>query len=148
MFAPYVNSYRRFLNPWSSPVNLSWATDNRTVGLRVPDAEPENRRIENRLAGSDVNPYLVIAASLACGYIGMMEGLQPADPVEGSAYGEDHSLHRHVHAANDAMRGSEAMRSMLGSDFVDLYCSVKDDEYREFQEIITPWEREILMFNV
>jgi len=65
IFAPYVNSYRRFLSPWSSPVNLAWAVDNRTVGLRIPDSEPENRRIENRLAGSDVNPYLVIATTLA-----------------------------------------------------------------------------------
>ena len=148
MFAPYVNSYRRFLNPLSSPVNLSWAVDNRTVGLRVPDAEPENRRIENRLAGSDVNPYLVLAGTLACGYLGMMEGRKPTEPVEGSAYGEDFSLQRHIYAANDSLRESEAMRSMLGDKFVDLYCALKDDEYKEFQEIITPWEREILMFNV
>jgi glutamine synthetase len=148
MFAPYVNSYRRFLNPWSSPVNLSGAMDNRTVGLRVPDSGPENRRIENRLAGSDVNPYLVIAATLACGYLGMMEGLKPTEAVEGSAYGEDFSLHRHIYVATEALRASDAMRSMLGEGFVDLYCALKDDEYREFQEIITPWEREILMFNV
>ena len=148
IFAPYVNSYRRFLNPWASPVNLAWAIDNRTVGLRVPDAEPDSRRVENRLAGSDVNPYLAIAATLACGYLGMVEGLKPSEPTDGSAYGEDFSLHRHIFAAIEALRGSEAMRSMLGDDFVELYCAVKDDEYREFQEIITPWEREILMFNV
>ncbi len=148
IFAPYVNSYRRFLNPWSSPVNLAWAVDNRTVGLRVPDAEPENRRIENRLAGSDVNPYLAIAATLACGYLGMIEGVKPSEPTEGSAYGEDFSLHRHIYVAIEALRDSEAMRSILGDSFVDLYCALKDDEYREFQEIITPWEREILMFNV
>ena len=78
IFAPYVNSFRRFLNPWASPVNLAWAVDNRTVGLRVPDSAAENRRIENRLAGSDVNPYLVLAATLACGYLGMVEGLRPS----------------------------------------------------------------------
>jgi len=148
IFAPYVNSYRRFLNPWSSPVNLAWAVDNRTVGLRVPDAGPENRRIENRLAGSDVNPYLAIAATLACGYLGMTEGKKPSAPTEGSAYGEDFSLHRHIYVAIEALRASDAMRSILGDNFVDLFCAVKEDEYREFQEIITPWEREILMFNV
>lgn len=148
IFAPYVNSYRRLASPWSSPVNLAWAMDNRTVGLRVPDSPPEARRIENRLAGSDVNPYLVIAASLACGYLGMVEGLRPTQPTEGSAYGDDHSLHRHIFAAIDAMRESQAMRSMLGEAFVDLYVLLKDEEYREFQEIITPYEREILMFNV
>jgi glutamine synthetase len=148
MFAPYVNSYRRLANPWSSPTNLSWAIDNRTVGLRVPDSPADARRVENRLAGSDVNPYLVIAASLACGYLGMTEGLTPTKPVEGSAYGEDHSLHRHIYAAIDAMRESDAMRGMLGDSFVSLYTELKEHEYREFQEIITPYEREILMFNV
>ena len=95
-----------------------------------------------------MNPYLVIAASLACGYLGMMEGLKPGEPTEGSAYGEDHSLHRHIFAAIEAMRESQAMRSMLGDAFITLYTSLKDDEYREFQDIITPYEREILMFNV
>ena len=148
MFAPYVNSYRRLSNPWASPTNLAWAVDNRTVGLRVPDSPPAARRIENRLAGSDVNPYLVIAASLACGYLGMVEGCQPTEATEGSAYGDDHNLHRHITAAIDALQGSEAMRSILGNEFVTLYTALKNEEYREFQEIITPYEREILMFNV
>ena len=148
IFAPYVNSYRRFLNPWASPINLAWAVDNRTVGLRVPDSEPENRRIENRLAGSDVNPYLALAATLACGYLGMVNGLKASEPTQGSAYGEDFALYRHLFPALEALHGSDAMRGMLGDNFVNLYCAVKEDEYKEFQEIITPWEREILMFNV
>ena len=148
VFAPYVNSYRRFSDPDSSPVNLAWATDNRTVGLRIPDAAPEARRIENRLAGADVNPYLVIAASLACGYLGMVEGLKPSEATVGSAYGQDFGLHKHIYPAVDALRHSNAMRDMLGDAFVDLYTALKDAEYQEFQEIITPWEREILMFNV
>lgn len=148
MFAPYVNSYRRFLNPWSSPVNLAWATDNRTVGLRVPDSPPEARRVENRLAGSDVNPYLVIAASLACGYLGMVEGLKPTKEAEGSAYSGDFELHRHICSAIDALRQSDAMRDMLGDEFVTLYTALKNEEFREFQEIITPYERETLMLYV
>lgn len=148
IFAPYVNSYKRFLNPWDSPVNLAWAIDNRTVGLRVPDSSPDARRVENRLAGSDVNPYLAIAATLACGYLGMVEGLQPTDATEGSAYGQEFGLHRHILSAITGFSGSKAMRSMLGDEFVNLYSALKDAEYMEFQEIITPWEREILMFNV
>src|SRR5210317_8974 len=148
IFAPYVNSFRRFLNPFDSPVNLAWAIDNRTVGLRVPDAPPEARRIENRLAGSDVNPYLVIAATLACGYLGMINRLQPTEATEGSAYGDDHSLHRHIFAAIDELRDSEGMCSILGDAFINLYTALKEHEYKEFQEIITPYEREILMFNV
>ena len=148
VFAPYVNSYRRFASPWSSPVNLAWAVDNRTVGLRVPDSSPEARRVENRLAGSDVNPYLVIAATLACGYLGMVEGLKPTDEAKGSAYSGKFDLHRHISAAIDAMQNSDAMRSMLGDEFVSLYTAVKDAEYSEFEGIITPYERKILMFNV
>jgi glutamine synthetase len=149
IFAPYVNSYRRFLSrSWASPVNLAWAVDNRTVGLRVPDSGPEDRRIENRLAGSDVNPYLVLAATLACGYLGMVEGKKPTEATEGSAYGDEFTLHRHLYSSLQALKGSEAIRSILGDSFVDLYCAVKEDEYREFQGIITPYEREILMFNV
>ncbi len=148
VLAPYVNSYRRFLNPLASPVNLAWAVDNRTVGLRVPDSSPEDRRVENRVPGADVNPYLALAATLACGYLGMVEGLEPAEPVEGSAYGSDFGLPRHVSASIDAFRSSSAMRSMLGNDFVELYAALKDDEFMEFEQIVTPWEREILMFNV
>ena len=148
IFAPYANSYRRFLSYWASPVNLGWAVDNRTVGLRVPDSEPEARRVENRLAGSDVNPYLALAASLACGYLGMVESLKPDDPIEGSAYDLPFSLHRFLYEAIDAFEGSAAMRSTLGDSFVNLYTTVKKMECHEFQEIVTPWEREVLMFNV
>lgn len=148
LFAPYVNSYRRFLKPSSSPVNLAWAIDNRTVGLRIPDSVPEARRIENRLPGSDVNPYLAIAGTLACGFLGMVEGLKPTEPTKGSAYSDEFGLHRHICSAIEALAGSDAMHNMLGDDFVGLYCLLKDAEYMEFQETITPWEREILMFNV
>ncbi len=148
IFAPYSNSYRRFLSYYSSPVNLSWAIDNRTVGLRVPDSAPEARRIENRLAGADVNPYLALAATLACGYLGMDEGLKPDKAIEGSAYDQPFSLHPFIYEAIKAMDASEAMRRMLGDQFVTLYCAVKNDECREFQEIVTPWEREVLLLNV
>ena len=148
IFAPYVNSYRRFIDPWASPVNLAWAIDNRTVGLRVPDSPPEARRVENRLAGSDVNPYLALAATLACGYLGMTEGVKADKPIEGSAYELPFTLHRFLYEAMDALDNSAAMRKTLGDDFVTLYCAVKSDECREFQEIVTPWEREVLMFNV
>jgi glutamine synthetase len=148
IFAPYSNSYRRFLSYWASPVNLAWAVDNRTVGLRVPDSGPEARRVENRLAGSDVNPYLALAATLACGYLGMTEGVKADKPIEGSAYELPFTLHRFLYEAMDALDNSAAMRKTLGDEFVTLYCAVKSDECREFQEIVTPWEREVLMFNV
>ncbi|HAR50596.1 MAG TPA: glutamine synthetase, partial [Roseovarius nubinhibens] len=67
VLAPYVNSYRRYVKDHAAPINLAWARDNRTTGLRIPISSPKARRIENRLAGMDCNPYLGIAASLACG---------------------------------------------------------------------------------
>jgi len=83
--APNVNSYKRYSAGSWAPTTLAWGYDNRTVGLRVPNSGPEARRIENRIPSSDANPYLAIAASLACGYLGMIEGLQVSDPVTGAA---------------------------------------------------------------
>ena len=132
----------------SSPVNLCWAVDNRTAGLRVPDSEPAARRVENRLAGSDVNPYLALAGTLACGYLGMVENVKPDDPIDGSAYDLPFSLQRCLYEAIDAFEGSDAMRKTLGDKFVTIYSAVKKGECHDFQEIVTPWEREVLLFNV
>lgn len=148
LFAPYANSYRRLLNYVSSPINLEWAIDNRTVGLRVPESAPEARRVENRLAGADVNPYLVLAATLACGYLGMTEGIKARAPIVGTAYDLPFGLHYDIHAAIGAFSNSQAMRNMFGEEFVDLYCIVKEDECNVFDQIVTPWEREILMLQV
>ena len=84
-FAPNVNSYRRFAPEMAAPVNMKWGIDNRTTGLRVPIANAEGTRIENRFPGADCNPYLAIAASLACGYLGLKEKLRPTEPITGAA---------------------------------------------------------------
>ncbi len=148
LFAPYANSYRRFLSFYSSPVNLEWGVDNRTVGLRVPASAADARRIENRLAGSDVNPYLAIAGTLACGLLGMTECLAPRPPIDGSAYELPFALHRHLYEALDAFSASEAMRDVLGDEFVTLYSKVKEMEYRTFQSQVSDWERNELAFIV
>ena len=96
----------------------------------------------------DCNPYLGIAASLACGYLGMEKGLKPSEPVEGSAYDLPYAMHRGMYAALEAFEGSRAMRRTLGERFVTLYGKLKHSEYMEFEEIVTPWERQVLMFNV
>ncbi len=146
LFAPYANSYRRFLSHWASPINLEWGTDNRTAGLRVPESSPEARRVENRIAGSDVNPYLAIAGTLACGYLGMIRELTPRPAVNDSAYDSDtpFALHRHFYEALDALRGSDAMAEVLGKDFVRVYCATKEREYRDLEERIPGWERDEL----
>ncbi|MEL6533653.1 MAG: glutamine synthetase family protein, partial [Pseudomonadota bacterium] len=86
VLAPYVNSYRRYVRDHSAPINLAWARDNRTTGIRIPLSEPEARRVENRIAGMDCNPYLGIAASLACGYLGMVEEVVPREEFKRDAY--------------------------------------------------------------
>src|SRR5579862_3223278 len=83
LFCSNVNSYRRMTRYLSAPINVQWGYDNRTAGLRVPMSAPEARRIENRVGGTDANPYIAIAASLACGYLGMVGALKASDPIAG-----------------------------------------------------------------
>ena len=96
MLAPYVNSYRRLIRNTSAPINVRWGYDNRTVGLRVPLSDPENRRVENRVPSSDANPYLAIAASLACGYLGLVNKLEPDRPIEGASHDPNFALPRSI----------------------------------------------------
>lgn len=146
--APYVNSYRRYVKDLAAPINLSWARDNRTTGIRVPLSGSDARRIENRLAGMDCNPYLCIAASLACGYLGMKQGLWADKRFEGDAYEGDGELPQGLWAALDLFDANEAMHEVLGPDFARVYTIVKRAEYEEFLQVISPWEREHLLLNV
>ena len=148
LLAPNVNSYRRLVRHMSAPVNLHWGRENRTAGLRVPESGPEARRVENRVPGADANPYLVIAASLACGYIGMVNGLEPTNPVVGSAYRLKFALPRYLPDALNKLNGSDDLREVLGDDFVSLVIEVKQAEHDAYQHVISAWEREHLLLNV
>lgn len=148
ILAPYVNSYRRLVPDASAPINLEWGRDNRTVGLREPVSKPSARRIENRVVGMDANPYLAIAATLACGYLGMVEGLRARDPISADAYELPHSLPRDVLSAVELFRNETKLRDILGGDFCDLYSAIKLTEANEFLAVISPWEREHLMLSV
>lgn len=146
--APYVNSYRRFTRYMSAPINLQWGYDNRTVGLRVPHSDPANRRLENRVAGADVNPYLAIAATLACGLLGLEERLAPGQPEEGNAYKRPFALPDSLSEALRALERSEKLRPLLGDRFIRIYAAMKRQEHQAFFEVISPWEREYLLLNV
>lgn len=149
LFAPNVNSYRRFLPGESAPVNVSWGVDNRTVALRVPDSPPSARRVENRLAGADANPYLAFAATLLCGYMGIQEQLAPEQAVTGSAYGlRSQRLPINLEAALDQMENCPQMTAMLGESFVNAFIAVKRAEYENFKRVISSWEREYLLLTV
>ncbi|MGI9301269.1 MAG: glutamine synthetase family protein, partial [Gammaproteobacteria bacterium] len=132
LLAPNVNSYRRITRFHAAPINVHWGYDNRTAGLRVPLSEPASRRVENRVAGADANPYLAIAASLACGYLGMINGLEPTQPLEGSAYDEPYSLPRSLEEALRALTDCEPLRKLFGERFVTAYHAVKESEYETF----------------
>lgn len=148
LIAPNVNSYRRLTRFMSAPINLHWARENRTAGLRVPESGPEARRIENRVPGADANPYLVIAASLACGYIGMINLLEPTDPISGSAYSRKFALPRYLPDALNKLKGASELAEVLGEKFVTLLMEVKQAEHDEYQQVISAWEREHLLLNV
>ena len=148
ILAPYVNSYRRYVKDHAAPINLAWGHDNRTTGLRIPVSDPESRRIENRLAGMDCNPYLGIAASLACGYLGMVGGTRPTPPFAGDAYDTEEDLPKAMFDALDLLRGARGIRDVLGAEFCRVYEIVKQTEYEEFLQVISPWEREHLLTNV
>ncbi len=148
MLAPYVNSYRRYVRDHAAPINLEWGSDNRTTGIRVPISGPESRRVENRLAGMDCNPYLGIAASLACGYLGLIEGQDPSDEFFGDAYDEDPDIPQHMSESLELFRENKVMHQLLGPEFCEVYAAVKETEYQAFLQVISPWEREHLLLNV
>ncbi|MDX8348267.1 glutamine synthetase family protein [Cognatiyoonia sp. IB215446] len=148
MIAPYVNSYRRYVRDHAAPINLEWGRDNRTTGIRIPVSPPEARRVENRLAGMDCNPYLCIAASLACGYLGMKNEIRPDKRWRGDAYESEDEIPQGLYTALDLFDEAEAIHEVLGPDFARVYSIVKRAEYNEFLQVISPWEREHLLLNV
>lgn len=148
MFAPYVNSYRRLTQAASAPVNTKWGYDNRTTAFRVPRSDPAARRVENRIPSSDANPYLALAASLACGLIGMMREIEPDAPVGTTANEDDIDLPRGLLEAVELFEGDEALCELLGASFASTYAAIKKAEFETFMEVISPWEREYLLLNV
>jgi glutamine synthetase len=147
-FAPNVNSYRRFTREMSAPINLHWGYDNRTTGLRVPDAAPKNYRVENRFPGADVNPYLSIAATLACGYLGMKKSIMPDEPYAGNAYEAEFAVPRTLEEALRGLQEDQDIIDLFGAKFIQLYTSNKLVEFEEFNRVISSWEREHLLLNV
>jgi glutamine synthetase len=148
LFAPNVNSYRRIARYQLAPVNVQWGYDNRTAGLRVPVSPPDARRVENRLGGADANPYIAIAASLACGYLGMVQNLQPSDPITGSAQDLPWDLPRSLDDALKRLKDCQPLVNLLGQPFVAAYTIVKQAEHEVFLQVISSWEREHLLLNV
>jgi glutamine synthetase len=148
MWAPNVNSFRRMRPDSAAPINVQWGEDNRSCGFRVPISDKNNRRVENRLPGADSNPYLAMAASLVCGYIGMIERMVPAKAITGSAYNRARTLPRTLESALDRFNSCKKVRNLLGDDFFEIFYAIKDYELFNYQSVVSSWEREHLLLRV
>ncbi len=148
LFAPYVNSYRRLARFTAAPINTQWGVDNRTVGIRAPVATPQARRVENRVIGADANPYLALAATLACGYLGIEQRIEPTQECVGDAYQSARALPGSLAEAVALLRAEHDLAEVLGPEFLTVYAEIKDLEHEEFMRVISPWEREHLLLHV
>lgn len=151
MQAPYTNSYNRFEAYVSAPTNTHWSRENRTVGLRVPQSSGSARRVENRIPGADINPYLSIAASLVCGFAGMIEEIDPRPEWLGQGYESGNGARELPATLNEAVSGflsSEMLRKYLGDPFVETYAHIKRAEYDHRSGVLSPWDIQYLLTNV
>lgn len=148
LVAPYVNSYRRLTRDTAAPINIEWGQDNRTVGIRSPISPPEARRLENRVIGADANPYLAMAVTLACGYLGIKKKIIPSAEMQGDGYLAPYALPRSQGEALDLLRKETELHEVLGKQFITVYIEIKAVEFDEFMKVISPWEREHLLLHV
>ena len=148
LFGPNVNSFRRMRPHHDAPINVQWGYDNRSCGLRVPIADDRNRRVENRLPGADANPYLAISAALVCGYLGVVEAIEPSDPLETNAYAMARTLPKTLEEALDRFERCEPVREILGEPFCQAFTRIKEAELEAFQGVISSWERDHLLLKV
>jgi glutamine synthetase len=143
LYLPTINSYKRTEGGSWAGSSSTWGYDNRTVAVRaIPSAGPA-ARIENRIAGADANPYLVIAASLSAGLHGISKGLTPPAPMEGNAYeqvGPETALPHTLESACDVLENSNTARTLLGDAFVDHYVATRRWEVQQFRAQVTEWE--------
>ena len=140
--APTINAYKRYATESWAPVNIAWAYDNRTCGLRVVGRGP-GLHIENRLPGADANPYLTLAAILAAGAWGIEHEMECPPPFTGNAYA-DPTLPRvpaNLGAAAELLGSSAAARTAFGADVVEHYAHAARLEEAAFQRAVTSWER-------
>ena len=140
--APNINSYKRFRKGTFAPTKVVWSVDNRTAGFRLCGAESKGVRIECRIAGSDVNPYLAQAALLAAGIKGIEEQQPLPPPSSGDLYDQKNitEIPRTLRAATETLRHSAMLRDALGDDVIDHYTRAAEVEQEEFDAVVTDWE--------
>jgi glutamine synthetase len=140
--APNVNSYKRFASQSFAPTAVAWGRDNRTCSLRVVGGDGPAKRVELRMPGADVNPYLALSAMIAAGLHGIDSELVLEDPVEGSAYASDKPhVPGTLRDARELFAASAVAREAFGQEVVDHYLNNADVELTAFDAAVTDWER-------
>lgn len=144
LFAPNANSYRRLRRGGFVPLAATWGANNRSVAVRIPQSDPDNRRLEHRVAGADANPYLVCAALLAGLEHGLAQPLALPPPCVGPAseVPQATALPTSWSEALERFRGSALLREHLGEAFVELYATVRQQELDEFTARVSPLEHD------
>jgi len=141
MFAPQVNSYKRFAPGSFAPTAIAWGEDNRTCSMRVVGHGPA-LRVENRMPGADVNPYLALSAMVAAGLHGIDSKLELEPAFEGNAYESDKPhVPRTLHEARDAFAESSLAREAFGEEVVDHYLNRAHVELDAYDAAVTDWEK-------
>lgn len=152
LYAPVINSYKRYVEGTWAPLNTTWGMDNRTCSVRIINSGRRSIRVENRVPGADANFYLVFAAMLASGLYGVEHKLQLPARLDGNAYdqatidraieaGQIHSLARNLTVATDKLEHSEIAREYLGNDFIDHFVATRRWEVKEYEKSVSNWER-------
>lgn len=140
--APYINSYKRFAAGSFAPTHIVWSIDNRTAGYRIVAPQSDSVRVECRIGGADLNPYLALAAQMAAGIAGIEESLPLAEAFNGDAYaaGTNPQIPKSLREAADALKTSSMMRTAFGDEVVDHYVRAANWEQEEFDRIVTLYE--------
>lgn len=143
MFAPVINSYKRLVEGAWAPTTCTWGIDNRTVALRVLSGNNKSCRVETRVIGSDVNPYLAMAAALASGLYGIKHKLklkQPATTGNGYADTSNAKLPKTLNEATQIMKRSEIASELFGEKFVEHFTQTREWEWNQHLKAVTDWE--------
>ena len=140
--APYINSYKRFSKGTFAPTKTVWSVDNRTAGFRLCGDSTKGVRVECRIGGSDLNPYLAQAAMLAAGIKGIEDQMDLAPPTRGDVYEDAKAadIPQTLRAAAETLRNSAFLRTAMGDDVIDHYTRCAEWEQEEFDRIVTDWE--------
>lgn len=140
--APYINSYKRFAKGTFAPTKTVWSVDNRTAGFRLCGEGTPGIRVECRIGGSDMNPYLAQAAMLAAGIKGITDKMTLAPPTKGDVYQDRAAadIPQNLREATEALQNSSMLRSAFGDDVIDHYTRAGAVEQEEFDRAVTDWE--------